>query len=226
MTDDRLLHEVDGAGLERPQRFPSPFDPNGPHPLARQAAEALQERLRGGWIAPGLAASVLRGAEGGKMFGVLVLERGDGRLAALYAFSGQVAGAWQLEGFVPPVYDATRPAVQAEAESAVRTVVARLEAFRTGPELTGARGDHARVLETVARESGGLVSNARGRGLMIAFDLPTPEIRNKAQEAIIKAGLLLLTCGTRSIRFRPPLNLTRAEADQSLELLRQGLRGL
>ena len=56
---------------------------------------------------------------------------------------------------------------------------------------------------------GGLMSNARGRGLMIAFDLPTPELREKAHETLIENGLLLLTCGPRSIRFRPPLNLTR-----------------
>ena len=58
-------------------------------------------------------------------------------------------------------------------------------------------------------EFGGLATNARGRGLMIAFDLPTPEARNRAQDALLANGLLLLACGPRSIRFRPPLTLTR-----------------
>jgi L-lysine 6-transaminase len=39
-------------------------------------------------------------------------------------------------------------------------------------------------------------------------------------------GLLLLECGVRSIRFRPPLNLTAAEADAGLEIVRRSLREL
>lgn len=88
-------------------------------------------------------------------------------------------------------------------------------------------GDHLlQGLVEVQRELGGLVSNARGRGLMIAFDLPTPERRKKAQEALIAGGLLLLPCGPRSIRFRPPLDLTVAEADRGLEIVRRSLKAL
>ena len=88
-------------------------------------------------------------------------------------------------------------------------------------------GEHLqRGLEAVQSERGGLVSNARGRGLMIAFDLETPELRNKAHQKILANRLLLLKCGVRSIRFRPPLNLSRAEADQGLALLCQSLREL
>jgi len=81
-------------------------------------------------------------------------------------------------------------------------------------------------LEALQRELGGLMSNARGRGLMIAFDLPTPDQRNRAQARIIEAGCLLLTCGERSIRFRPPLNLTQAEADAGLSMIRTALKSL
>ena len=35
---------------------------------------------------------------------------------------------------------------------------------------------------------------------------------------------MLLACGQRSIRFRPPLNLSAAEADTGLELLRATLK--
>jgi len=94
--------------------------------------------------------------------------------------------------------------------------------------------DNARVvgahllagLQGVQAELGGLMANARGRGLMIAFDLATPEQRDRAHKRIIDEGLLLLTCGTRSIRFRPPLNLSAAEADTALDLLRRALKSL
>jgi L-lysine 6-transaminase len=88
-------------------------------------------------------------------------------------------------------------------------------------------GDHLlRGLQGVQHDLGGIMSNARGRGLMIAFDLPTPELRKKAHETLIANGLLLLTCGPRSIRFRPPLNLTAAEADTALEIVRKSLKAL
>ena len=81
-------------------------------------------------------------------------------------------------------------------------------------------------LQGLQGELGGLMSNARGRGLMIAFDLPTPEQRDRAHKRIIDEGLLLLTCGTRSIRFRPPLNLSASEADAGLDLMRRALKSL
>jgi L-lysine 6-transaminase len=86
-------------------------------------------------------------------------------------------------------------------------------------------GEHLlRGLDAVQAELSGLMTNARGLGLMIAFDLPTPEARDRAHKRLIGDGLLLLTCGTRSIRFRPPLNLTAAEADSALEIVRTSLR--
>ncbi len=88
-------------------------------------------------------------------------------------------------------------------------------------------GEHLlRGLEGLQRELGGLVSNARGRGLMIAFDLPTPARRDLAHKKIVAGGLLLLKCGVRSIRFRPPLNLSAAEADAGVEILRRTLKEL
>lgn len=82
--------------------------------------------------------------------------------------------------------------------------------------LAGLRGLEA--------ELGGRLTNARGLGLMIAFDLPTPDLRARALERMLANGLLLLGCGTASIRFRPPLSLAAAEADQALEIVRKSLK--
>ena len=81
-------------------------------------------------------------------------------------------------------------------------------------------------LRSLQQELGGVMTNARGRGLMIAFDLPTPELRGKALDRMLANGLLLLACGVRSIRFRPPLNLAPAEADTALEIVRKSLKEL
>jgi L-lysine 6-transaminase len=65
----------------------------------------------------------------------------------------------------------------------------------------------------------GLVSNARGRGLMCAIDLPDPGLRDQVVAALREASVLVLASGERTIRFRPALNV-------STEELRVGLRAL
>ena len=88
-------------------------------------------------------------------------------------------------------------------------------------------GEHLlRGLQRVQSALGGLMTNARGRGLMIAFDLPTPEARDKAVKQCFANGLIVLKCGVRSIRFRPPLDLSAADADTGLEIVEKSLRGL
>ena len=67
------------------------------------------------------------------------------------------------------------------------------------------------------------VTNPRGRGLMCAFDVPTPDTQARLKELCFDEGVILLGCGTRSIRFRPPLTITRAELDDGLAALRRAL---
>ncbi len=42
----------------------------------------------------------------GKMFGVLVCEKTNGERLTLKAFSGQYNGLWEIEGWVPPLFNA------------------------------------------------------------------------------------------------------------------------
>ena len=61
------------------------------------------------------------------------------------------------------------------------------------------------------------MSAVRGRGLFCAFDLPTTEERDRLVARAYGNGLLLLGCGPRTVRFRPALSLTEAEADLVVE---------
>ncbi len=71
-----------------------------------------------------------------------------------------------------------------------------------------------------------IVSNARGRGLMCAFDLSTPEERDRLLQLIRKHGALMLGCGTRTIRFRPHLNIGREEIDTGMRIIDRALSEL
>ena len=65
----------------------------------------------------------------------------------------------------------------------------------------------------------GKVTNSRGKGLMCAFDLPSPEVRSKFLSKVKENGVLIVGCGVRSVRFRPPLNLTKADVDEGLAII-------
>ncbi len=60
------------------------------------------------------------------------------------------------------------------------------------------------------------VTNARGRGLLAAFDLADTELRNAAIKAMNDQDLMALPCGDRSVRFRPPLVVSREEIDEAI----------
>lgn len=68
-----------------------------------------------------------------------------------------------------------------------------------------------------------LISNTRGLGLMCAFDLPTSELRNEFKADCLKQNVIILSCGVKSIRFRPPLTITIPEVDEGLKLIKNVL---
>lgn len=68
------------------------------------------------------------------------------------------------------------------------------------------------------------ISAARGKGLMCAFDLPNTHARNAVVSACYENGLMILPCGTHSIRFRPPLNITTDQIDEGMGIIRQSLK--
>ena len=88
-------------------------------------------------------------------------------------------------------------------------------AARVGAYLLHRREEMAEALP--------FMTNVRGRGLMCAFDLPTPAFRDAVQQRSLEEGVLVLSCGKRSIRFRPPLIITEAEVDEGLCRLRRAL---
>lgn len=92
-----------------PTKFTFPFYYD-PHPIALIAAQELKTRLAKQEFHHdfGIDQMERKGAIG-KMFGVLVVERNNGELGYLAAFSGKLGNSNHHEGFVPPVYDLLDP---------------------------------------------------------------------------------------------------------------------
>ncbi|NPA33815.1 MAG: L-lysine 6-transaminase [Chlorobi bacterium] len=68
------------------------------------------------------------------------------------------------------------------------------------------------------------LSNIRGRGTFIAFDLPSTEQRNEVINTALEEGALLLQSGTKAIRFRPPLTISEEDVKVLREVLTRTLK--
>jgi 4-aminobutyrate aminotransferase len=67
------------------------------------------------------------------------------------------------------------------------------------------------------------LDQVRGRGLMIGMDLADHAAAVALEQACFQRGLLVLTCGERSIRLAPPLVVTAAQRTTAVEILADAL---
>jgi L-lysine 6-transaminase len=79
-------------------------------------------------------------------------------------------------------------------------------------------------LEDVCEDSKERMTNARGKGLMCAFDLPSTKARDKFLKQLFKNHVIILPCGERSIRFRPPLCIDKEHISKGLEVFSQSCK--
>ncbi len=80
-------------------------------------------------------------------------------------------------------------------------------------------------LDRIAGEEG-VISAVRGRGLFIAFDLPTYEDRETFYRGLYERGVLAVRSGTRSVRFRSALDLDAETAGEALAIIADQCRAM
>ncbi|MCG6925185.1 MAG: acetyl ornithine aminotransferase family protein [Acidobacteria bacterium] len=86
-----------------------------------------------------------------------------------------------------------------------------------------------RLRELQARHE--IIGEVRGRGLMIGVELvtdrasraPAREVAEAVLHRAFHNGLILLSCGASTVRFMPPLMITRADVDEALSILEPSL---
>jgi L-lysine 6-transaminase len=71
-----------------------------------------------------------------------------------------------------------------------------------------------------------VISAVRGRGLMIAFDLPNGDQRDMFWKGAYELGLLVVRCGERSIRMRPVLDVKSDIIDAAIRIMESECRRL
>jgi L-lysine 6-transaminase len=80
-----------------------------------------------------------------------------------------------------------------------------------------------RSLEAMVAERPDVLSNPRGKGLMCALDLRDGAMRDAVADRCYELGMIILACGHNGLRFRPPLDITAAEVDEGLGILRKAV---
>lgn len=71
-----------------------------------------------------------------------------------------------------------------------------------------------------------ILTAARGRGLMLAFNLPDTARRDAFWKGCYELGLLVIRCGERSIRLRPVLDVKDDIIESSLRIMDEECRKL
>ncbi len=112
--------------------------------------------------------------------------------------------------------------------------LATLAVIREEKLLENARREGAYLLgqlRELANESP-LIGEVRGVGLMLAAEFvrpgtkePNPEAVQRILKRALENGLLMYPCGhwTQTIRLIPPLNVTRAQVDEGLQIFREAV---
>ena len=92
-------------------------------------------------------------------------------------------------------------------------------------------GAHMLAKLRVMQDEHPAIGDVRGKGLMIGVELvkdkatkeQAPEIRNEVIQGCFRRGLLILGCGTNTVRFTPPLSTPADMADEALGVFEEAL---
>ena len=152
----------------------------------------------------GLTPDVVAFGKKTQVCGVMAGGRVDEVPDNVFAASSRINSTWG--GSLTDMVRARRILEVMESERLV------LRAGELGAHLLG------RLRELAERHP--VVTEVRGRGLMCAFSLPDTALRTRVMDALReRESVLLLGCGTRSVRFRPALTVTVAELDAGVAAL-------
>jgi L-lysine 6-transaminase len=92
-------------------------------------------------------------------------------------------------------------------------------------EAAGPKGDLLLAGLQRVRDTEGLISNVRGRGLFAACDLPTPALRDAVVADLREVEhVVVLPCGPTALRFRPALTISEDEIGIAIDALQRSVR--
>jgi L-lysine 6-transaminase len=85
-------------------------------------------------------------------------------------------------------------------------------------------GQHLQSLIADWSDESEYLSNPRGKGLFCAIDLPDTHARDAVIKESRHNGLMILGCGTKTIRFRPPLTIQKSQLEEGINILKKSYK--
>lgn len=85
-------------------------------------------------------------------------------------------------------------------------------------------GSHLQGLITDWAAESEYLLNPRGKGLFCAIDLPDTHARDAVIKEALGNGLMILGCGTKTIRFRPPLTIQKDQLEEGVDILKKSYK--
>jgi L-lysine 6-transaminase len=152
-------------------------------------------------VQPDIVAFSKKAQLGGVMAGGRVDEVADN----VFTVSGRINSTWG--GGLVDMVRARRILEIIESEGLIEAAVGKGQHFLAG-------------LQAIVAAHPGQVTNARGRGLFLAVDLPGRGIRDRVVDDLReREHVIVLHCGERSVRFRPALSVSHDEIDEAIAAL-------
>ena len=87
-------------------------------------------------------------------------------------------------------------------------------------------GDQMMALLRAAQPGTPQIQAVRGRGLMIGVDLPSHNFAHAVEQECFRRGLLVLTCGERTVRFAPPLVITPQQVTTAVSIFVDAIKAV
>jgi 4-aminobutyrate aminotransferase len=137
-------------------------------------------------------------------------------IASGMPLGAMIARAELLEAWGPGAHGSTYGGNPVACAAALATI----ELLEGGlVENAAIRGDQAFAgLDQLAARFPGLITDVRGKGLMIGVEFDTAEHAEEVQWEAFEKGLLVLECGKTSVRMSPALTVSEAEMTTALRI--------
>lgn len=68
------------------------------------------------------------------------------------------------------------------------------------------------------------VTNPRGKGLFCAVDFPNAHARDSVIKECFNNNLMILSCGERTMRFRPPLTVNKQQIEEGVDIIEKSIK--
>ena len=210
---ERYLHRFssDISEVVLPEKFNFPFYYD-PHPLTRLAADQLQQDII---LDPRLDHNFgldpeKNGLVIGKMFGVLVVRDGEGKIGYLAAVSGKLAGRNDVAGLVPPVYDMlTEEGFYRKEELTINAVTSTIETIEADENYQRLKVEYQEVTKSGQQHIAAL------RNIFNNQRRARKKIRNTAKQEYTESDYAELHNAHRNESLEQQHNIKRAQYEHN-----------